>query len=189
VEVEVTSENGVEQLSFRCSCGASIKTTEKKETCPKCGRDLEVIGCRETPKGKKYTLRITKRRNAGTTESFHWPLNRSAPLANPMRQFGTDPNYTSQLRNYSAMPPKQHRVTPDYNKRYTRAGLLTFLLIGLVVIASNISPERLAILRTPEPRDCDWITLPLGDKHCHYERTVTPVGDQFKVTFQRFIDY
>ncbi len=155
----MTSENGVDQrLSFHCSCGATIETMETKETCPACGRNLEVIGCRETLKGKKYTLRITKR----NPQPLQWPISRGAGSTSP---------------------------TPDYNKRYTRVGLLTFLLIGLTLIASNISPEQVAILRTPAPRDCDWISLPLGNKHCHYERTVIPVGDQFQVTFQRYVEY
>jgi hypothetical protein len=31
---------------------------------------------------------------------------------------------------------------------------------------------------TPEPRDCDWISSPVGDKHCHYESSFNHVHDR-----------
>ena len=64
LEAEMTSGLGVEhvaqQLTFHCSCGAAIETSEKKETCWNCGETVELRRCIPTANGNKYVLRISK---------------------------------------------------------------------------------------------------------------------------------
>ena len=44
------------------------------------------------------------------------------------------------------------------------------LLLGaLLLVPLTVGPEQLAILMSQKPSDCDWLTLPLGEKHCHYD--------------------
>jgi predicted RNA-binding Zn-ribbon protein involved in translation (DUF1610 family) len=78
----MTSGLGVEhveqQLTFHCSCGAAIETSEKKETCWNCGETVELRRCIPTANGNKYVLRISKPRPSIETQQFVWPRSFSA---------------------------------------------------------------------------------------------------------------
>jgi len=59
-------------------------------------------------------------------------------------------------------------------------GLATLAVIGWFVMPVN-SAVRYAIVYNvgrdkvfvaPRPHDCDWLSAPLGDKHCHYSPVV-----------------
>ena len=39
----------------------------------------------------------------------------------------------------------------------------------------NVCPSRVSV--SEEPQDCEWGTAPLGNKLCHYEKSVTAVKD------------
>ena len=39
----------------------------------------------------------------------------------------------------------------------------------------NVRPSRVSV--SEEPQDCEWGTAPLGNKLCHYEKSVTAVKD------------
>ena len=45
--------------------------------------------------------------------------------------------------------------------------------------ATGLSPDQITVEN--EPRDCDWTSPPLGNKHCHYESSVNHVTDRHKV--------
>ncbi|HET6181477.1 MAG TPA: hypothetical protein VFE61_31455 [Candidatus Sulfotelmatobacter sp.] len=185
----MTSESGVEpRFHFRCSCGADIETTDKKEICPACGKSIEVLGCIEKRQGKKYVLRITKRRNDWNTAAPLWPLGRGSTTTRATQHQHETPLYERLPGSVDTAWPK---VEPE--TRFRRLGFL-ILLIGAVfiVLASIFGSEDFAVLTTPKPSDCDWSTRPLGNKHCHYKSIVMRAGDdqtQIKVTWERVIDY
>jgi len=107
----MTSGLGVEhveqQLTFHCSCGAAIETSEKKETCWNCGETVELRRCIPTANGNKYVLRISKPRPSIETQQFVWPRSFSA---------GT----TMQGATH-------RREVPDHSQRYIRLGFLILL--------------------------------------------------------------
>lgn len=61
-----------QRIVVHCSCGATIPTCGKKETCSHCGATIEVVRCVLTPHGPKYKLRINKR--PWKTEPLLWPV-------------------------------------------------------------------------------------------------------------------
>jgi hypothetical protein len=103
---------------------------------------------------------------------------------------------TYQVRHHSPVPDdkplrgfdtahltwRPHEV-PDPERRFKRFGLLTLVLAPLFLVLVFSTPretyQRLVVrANTPEPRDCDWISSPIGDKHCHYESSFTHVHDE-----------
>ncbi len=107
----MTSDVGVEHIeqpiTFHCSCGAAIETSEKKETCWNCGETVEVRRRIPTPGGDKYVLRISKRRPRFEAQQFIWP--RGFNLETTVR--GT----------------RHRRDASDHSQRYIRLGLLILL--------------------------------------------------------------
>jgi hypothetical protein len=174
----MTSDIGVErvvepQFLFHCSCGATIETSKKKETCRNCGKTIEVRRCLATPDGKKYTLRVSRHRQRRNPEPLPWhgPLSAEAATNQALR----------------------HRRLPEY-KPFTWSPWLLAPLAVLLLIAyipnfvtyqnwiafnTGLSPDQITV--ESEPRDCDWTSTPLGNKHCHYESSLSHLNDQRKV--------
>ena len=44
------------------------------------------------------------------------------------------------------------------------------------------------VIRLPKPYDCDFQTVPSGDKHCHYAKKTTEDETHFYVSWQRVED-
>jgi hypothetical protein len=86
------------------------------------------------------------------------------------------------LREQATRPTGHRPAILDYEKRYLYLGLLVLLagtFIAFVpIMSSDAVQERLAILNTPKPSDCDWVGAPLGNKHCHYESSVSHLKDE-----------
>jgi hypothetical protein len=70
---------------------------------------------------------------------------------------------------------------PDINRRFKRFGFLILLLaafaVFLLVLPDRTIQQWRASADTPEPTDCDWTSLPVGNKHCHYESRITRFKD------------
>jgi hypothetical protein len=107
----MTSDVGVEhveqQFTFHCSCGAAIETSEKRIACWNCGETIELRRCIPTPNGRKYVLRISKRRPSFEAQQFVWPSG-----------FRADTTMQGVRRR---------RDLPDHSQRYIRLGLLILL--------------------------------------------------------------
>jgi hypothetical protein len=72
---------------------------------------------------------------------------------------------------------------PNPEKRFQRFGVLVLVLAPLFLVLVFSTPREtyqrlVARANTHEPRDCDWISSPVGDKHCHYESSFSHVHDQ-----------
>ena len=72
---------------------------------------------------------------------------------------------------------------PNPEKRFQRFGVLVLVLAPLFLVLVFSTPREtyqrlVASANTHEPRDCDWISSPIGDKHCHYESSFSLVRDQ-----------
>jgi hypothetical protein len=189
----VTSEAGVEHVVerpflFHCSCGAAIEMRQKKETCQDCGETVEVIRCVSTAKGKKYALRVRKRRNRWNIEPPVSPIGVVLATVHPLE--APDKH---KLSSTNTTQPMRHQETPNLERRFRWLGLLMILFGALLLVPLSLSPEQLAIVMSQKPRDCDWITLPIGDKHCHYEGSAVhdnpPNGDHISVNWRRESDY
>ena len=50
------------------------------------------------------------------------------------------------------------------------AGLYEFAPQRWYAMQNDVPSERVYIQR--KPHDCEWMSAPLGDKHCHYEKSV-----------------
>jgi hypothetical protein len=176
------------QFLFHCSCGAAIEMRQKKETCRNCGETVEVIRCVGTAKGQKYALRFRKRRKRSNLEPPGWPMGvvlaAVHPLGAPDKQ---------KLRSSTDTTQPSRKETPDIEKGFRWLGLLMILLGALLLVPLTVGPEQLAIVMSQKPSDCDWLTLPLGDKDCHYEGSAVhdrnPNGDHISVKWQRVNDY
>lgn len=98
---------------------------------------------------------------------------------------------------YAPQPARHRFRAPDHEKRVLRLGLLALVLGPLLVVVFSVPKERYqewsAAVNTPKPLDCDWMSSPLGDKHCHYEGSFTHIKDQqgehVKVEWHRVYDY
>jgi hypothetical protein len=99
--------------------------------------------------------------------------------------------------SYAPQPTRHRYQAPDYENRVLRLGLLALVLGPLLVVIFSVPKERFqewsAAATTPKPGDCDWMSPPLGDKHCHYEGSFTHIkdrqGDRVKVEWHRVYDY
>ena len=151
----MTAKGTVERVAKRryhlhCSCGATVVTGERTATCPDCG---QIVMFRRDLRRRKHTLGDTP------TETFLW-----APVG---------------IRGTSQTKPD---APMDCNRRFKRAGFLMLLLAGFLFFLF-VWPERTvqewqATTKNPRPRDCDWASMPIGDKHCHYESRVSRFSDQ-----------
>jgi len=125
LEAGMTSDLGVEhvverQFLFHCSCGSTIETSGKREICPDCGKTVEVVRCVPTPKGNKYTLRISKQEHGRNAE----PLLLGAAAMQPARPHHEGPDHERLFRRTaSTRLQRYHLQSPDYNKRYLHLGL------------------------------------------------------------------
>jgi len=106
--------------------------------------------------------------------------------------------HNRHLRGVDTTQATRHRhEVPNYEKRVFRVGLLVLLLAAFVVLVFSVPGETFqewaALASTPKPRDCDWTSRPLGDKHCHYEHGFQHVidrqGEHLAVEWQRVDDY
>jgi hypothetical protein len=78
-------------------------------------------------------------------------------------------------------PARMGREASDFNKQFKRLGFLVLLVgalsIILFVVPRGTVQQWLATADNPRPRDCDWTSIPVGDKHCHYESRVSHFDD------------
>jgi len=172
----VTVYSSVKRRRFHlhCACGAITTGHEKMATCPDCGE------------------RITFRRKMYPQD---WPSELLRSVSQELLiDFGGLVIFLLvwHLLGFAASvlmlgvlilvliartppgPLSYHRALPDYQRRYRwfgRVALLfaTSLAIGYVVVPGKTFREQATFLLTPEPHNCDWMSTPLGDKHCHYE--------------------
>ncbi len=94
-------------------------------------------------------------------------------------------------------PTRHGQKVPGFEKRVLRWGLVALVLGPLLVLVFSVPRERYqewsAAAATPKPGDCDWMTPPLGDKHCHYESSFTHIsdrqGEHVIVEWHRMYDY
>jgi len=182
----MTSDLGVEhvverQFLFHCSCGSTIETSGKREICPDCGKTVEVVRCVPTPKGNKYTLRISKQEHGRNAE----PLLLGAAAMQPARPHHEGPDHERLFRRTaSTRLQRYHLQSPDYNKRYLHLGLLILLaplylplllaFLGLFLVPGPVGQDRSDpnIIEMPKPDDCGLFS------GCHYEKRVIHVNDK-----------
>jgi hypothetical protein len=55
------------------------------------------------------------------------------------------------------------------------AGLYEFAPQRWYAMQNDVPSERVYIQRKPD--DCEWMSAPLGDKPCHYEKSVRKLSD------------
>ena len=83
----------------------------------------------------------------------------------------------------------------DHNKQYRWFGRAVLLFVVFSALAYSVPKEKYqewaALADSPKPTDCDWGTLPLGDKSCHYEPVfpnVNEPGQHIRVEWRRVHD-
>ena len=150
---EMASDIGVErvverQFLFHCTCGATIETSETKETCRNLWQDHQVRRCLATSDGKKYTLRVSKHRRHRNAEPLQWHRSFSA--------------------NETTARERPHRHLPEYKPFKSLPWLLVPLALLLLIVCilyfatyqnwiafnTGLSPNQITVEN--EPRDCDW---------------------------------
>ncbi len=136
-------------MSFHCRCGHRISTGDNKVICDNCGETVEVIGCKDTAHGKKYSLRISHQHREWNPQP--------AMLA-----------WRPRTEQRSSKAPR------DQNRRYVRLGLLILfapiylplVFVGLTTMIhlqkQQSLPANAAIMATPRPDDCGI------SKGCYY---------------------
>ena len=148
----MTSESTVKHVAKRryhlhCSCGATIVTGKKTANCPDCGKTVVFRrgwSKRQGPLG------------GSASETDLWP---AADITNAPRGI----RHQGEAR--------------DDSKRFTILGFFILLLAGAFLFL-YFAPEGTlqgwrANANNPKPTDCNWISMPVGDKHCHYESKIT----------------
>ena len=132
---------------LHCSCGATIVVGEKKATCTDCGKRVAFR------RGWMHALSTLGRTPA------------DARLRPPA---------------YSSLAHTDNDAS-ESNKRFKRVGSLILLVAAfamlLFLIPEGMFQQWRAGAENPRPRDCDWTSIPVGDKHCHYESRVNHVSD------------
>jgi len=129
----MTSDLGVERVEeflFHCYCGATIKTSDKKETCRDCGAYIEIVSHVPTREGEKYKLRIKK--HPWDIEPLLWPpvLQSVTPthVTSERRTTPEAPGYSVQFRSMATTHPTwRPYAAPDFDKRCVQLGLLILL--------------------------------------------------------------
>jgi hypothetical protein len=88
--------------------------------------------------------------------------------------------------------PQHDRGVRNPERLSLRLGSVILLIAALMVLGYSVPAEKYgewaALAESPKPSACDWTTLPLGEKHCHYEPIFQHVhgsGDHITVTWQR----
>jgi hypothetical protein len=83
----------------------------------------------------------------------------------------------------------------DYNRQFRWFGRLLLALAVLFALGHSVPGEKYrewaALADSPKPGDCDWTTLPVGAKHCHYEPVfhhVNEPNEHITVEWLRFND-
>jgi hypothetical protein len=80
-----------------------------------------------------------------------------------------------------AQPSDLGGPTPDREKTYQRLGTAVLVFAAMLALTpllrTDSVQEQIAILRARNPTECDWTAAPFGDKHCHFESTVSQVSD------------
>jgi hypothetical protein len=86
-------------------------------------------------------------------------------------------------------------VASDHSTQYRWLGRAVLLFAVFSALAYSVPKEKYqewaALADNPKPTDCDWGTLPLGDKNCHYEpvfQSVNEPGQHVRVEWQRVGD-
>ncbi len=137
------------RVSFHCRCGHRISTGDSKIICDNCGETVEVIGCKDTDHGKKYSLRISHHRREWNPEPVRWGGRTTLGQRSPNR-------------------------ARDDGRRYLRLGILILLapiclplvLVGFTTMIhiekQQMPPMNAAIVETPRPDDCGI------SKGCYY---------------------
>ena len=90
-----------------------------------------------------------------------------------------------------------HNEDPDDNNRFRWFGRLTLLLAAFLALGFAVPGEKYkewaVLANTPKPRDCEWMSTPFGNKHCHYEpifrSVVNQNGEEVIVEWQRVNDW
>ncbi len=151
----MTSETTVKHSAKRryhlhCSCGATVVTDVKTAGCPDCGQT------------------VVFRRGWSQWQAT---LGDSLPGTghSPRADIGKGRGRISH-----------HEEAYGDGRRFTVFGFL-MLLLAVALIFLLLAPEGTiqawrAMAHNPRPADCDWISMPVGDKHCHYESKVTTVN-------------
>ena len=168
---------------LHCACGVTVAASAKTAICSSCGATIVFRGNR------------TRRQRASTGANpaaqemlllfgalllfalvaglfgLGWAI-----LGSVLAAAGI-----GALRGDAASRAKHRRIAPNYEKRYLTLGLLFLLLAAFIALIpvsrTDMFRERVAVLSTPAPRDCNWSALPLGDKHCHYVAVLHRVED------------
>jgi hypothetical protein len=185
----MTSALGVEHVVRRkrrfhlhCACGATIVTNERTATCTDCGETISFHRGRQlrqhwNPRPHKQVAQELVLILGGLLLSvvilylfgLGWAIFAFVVAA---CAFGTG---TRQRTGH-------HPEISDHAKGYRYLGLASLLFAAFLafapIIASDAFQERLAVLNAPKPSDCDWTLTPLGDKHCHYESSVSHLSDR-----------
>ena len=134
---------------LHCSCGATIVARDKKATCTDCGKTVVFF------RGGRHSLR--------TLGDSPWETNLWPPVGI------TNEGQTGRGE------------ASDLNRTFKRVGFLILLLVTLAIfvffVPQGTFQEWRATAANPKPRDCDWSSLPIGDKHCHYEGRVGRFND------------
>jgi hypothetical protein len=124
-------------------------TDEKTATCAECGGRM-VFG-----------RSVRKRRTPGqlSSQSNLWPAARMANAG-----------------------PMGCSEAPDFKDRVKRVGFLILLIAAFSIlfflVPSGTFQEWRATADNPKPRDCDWTSMPPGDKHCHYVSRINRFNDK-----------
>ena len=195
----MASDPGVEhhfkrrRFHLHCACGATVTSSGKTAICPDCGGTIKFHrrwwhvrhpSTEENPAAKELFLILCGLllfALASGLLGLGWAIVFAVVI-------------TAGIRG-SKTQRSPERAVPNYEKKYLYVGLLILMFSALLalipVISSNVVRERLALLSSPKPRDCDWDTRPLGDKRCHYEPTFNNVnepGRDVTVEWRRVID-
>ena len=102
------------------------------------------------------------------------------------------------------MVVRPHRVRPSWaasqlpaavrnpEQLSFRLGSAILLITALIALGYSVPEEKYrewaALAETPKPSGCNWTSLPLGEKHCHYEpifHHVNEPGEHITVTWRR----
>jgi hypothetical protein len=174
-------------------------------TCASCGKSALVI--QHSPKDSTIKQEQTINISCAVCEAIRpffqnptkctvcgWELGTSASDYSPANWMQTEnrPFRTSQKQSSRK---RWKKVAEDISTGIGYMILLAFGFTLLVVALSYFRPEqdKLAdqyhvskdkVIIERKPYGCDYEDAPLGNKHCHYEKSIDPVRacDQCKVT-------
>ena len=190
----MTSNIGVERSRSRpfhvyCSCGSPLIRTGKTVVCTSCGKVLKIVrGTEHRVRRRRHRL---SRELRPVTEELLLIVGGPLTFVLLFALFG--PAWAllvssvgvlllSARRIDTTQQVWHHHGVPDSNRRFRWFGRLILLLAAFVALGYSVPGEKYrewaALADHPEPRDCNWNTAPLGDKHCHYESSFSHFDDQ-----------